>query len=217
MEATTEPLKVIGYIRVSTVKQSEEGYGLDAQRKSLETYCKMRGYELLTVTMDVVSGGRDDKMYGRQAAIAAIEKGIANALLVRALDRVTRDQFDGAALLRQAARNGWRLLDTEGTDSGEPSQRLIADVKLAVAAEERRKISIRTKEGLNAARQRGVQLGRPSTIPIEVVDRILELREKRIGAKAIATQLTAEGIPAPGGEVWHYSTVRGVLRREGVA
>jgi hypothetical protein len=113
-------------------------------------------------------------------------------------DRATRDQLDAAELFKRAERNGWRLLDCDRADSGDDSQRLLADIRIAVAAEERRKISQRTREGLARARRAGVQLGRPSRIPAEVIVRIVELNRQGRSAQAIAKQLTAEGVPTPG-------------------
>lgn len=150
---------MIGYVRVSTKDQGKNGYGIGAQHDSLRQFCDQRGYELLTVTSDVVSGADSARMYGREVAIAAIETGVADALLVRALDRATRSQLDHASLFERAQRNAWRLMDCDGADSGDPSQRLTADVRNAVAAEERRKISERTKEGLAKARKQGGRFG----------------------------------------------------------
>lgn len=167
------PLRVIGYCRVSTAKQSDKGHGLGAQHAALEHFCQHHGHELLTVTSDVVSGSASDRMYGRAVAIAAIEAGVADALLVRALDRATRDQEDAAKLFKQAERNAWRLMDCDKADSGDPSQRLLADIRIAVAAEEKRKISERTREGLAKARQAGKRLGRPPQIDPTLAKRIL--------------------------------------------
>lgn len=203
-------MRVIGYVRVSTKDQGVSGLGLEAQRESLEQWCSQRGHELLTVTTDVISGAKTDAMYGREVAIAAVENGVAQALLVRALDRVTRDQLDAAQLMKRAERYGWRLMDCEGADSGEPSQRFAADIRLAMAAEERRKIGTRTREALDTKRKRG----EPGLVSTSAQRRIQILRSEGIGAKAIAARLTEEGIPtATGGNTWHYSSVRRVLRR----
>ncbi len=208
---TTRALRVVGYVRVSTARQGESGYGLDAQRATLERYCEANGHELLTITTDIVSGAKTEAMYGREVAIAAVEAGVADALLVRSLDRATRDQEDAARLFKRAERGGWRLMDTDKADSGDPSQRLLADIRLAVAAEERRKISERTREGLAAAKARGVRLGRPSSVPPEVAERIVAMRREGKSAVAIAQRLTNEGVPTPGGsEIWAHSTVRRV-------
>jgi len=203
-------MRIIGYVRVSTKEQGESGLGLEAQRESLEQWCSQRGHELLTMTTDVVSGAKADAMYGREVAIAAVENGVAQALLVRALDRATRDQLDAAQLMKRAERYGWRLMDCEGADSGEPSQRFAADIRLAMAAEERRKIGTRTREALDAKRRKG----EPGLVSVSTQRRIQILRAEGLGAKAIAARLTDEGIPtATGGTTWHYSSVRRVLRR----
>ena len=207
-------MKVIGYVRVSTEDQGKSGHGLAAQRASLEQFCAAKDFELLTITQDVVSAAKADKLHGREVAVAAIEGGVADALLVRALDRASRDQLDAAKLYRRAEDYGWRLLDCEGADSGDPAQRLVADVRLAVAAEERRKVRTRTQEALRRAKADGKQIGRPTQIPREVERRIMVLRSESKGPKAIAAQLTREGIPTPrGGAAWHHSSIRTALAR----
>ena len=71
--AKVRPLRVIGYCRVSTKDQGNNGHGLGAQIAALEHFCAQHGHELLTVTTDIVSGTASDRMYGRAVAIAAIE------------------------------------------------------------------------------------------------------------------------------------------------
>ena len=64
--------RVIGYARVSTSAQ-EKGHGLGAQSDEMRRYCQANELQLLTVTYDVMSSGSVPKLFGRQAAIAAIE------------------------------------------------------------------------------------------------------------------------------------------------
>lgn len=220
MVTGAKPLRVIGYVRVSTAKQGDNGHGLGAQHQTLQQFCAAHGHELLTVTSDVVSGTASDRMYGRATAIAAIESGVADALLVRALDRATRDQLDAAKLFKRAEQYGWRLMDCDKADSGEPSQRLLADIRIAVAAEERRKISERTREGLAKARKAGTKTGNPIGRPIDIepalVKRITRMHTRDgLSAYAIARKLTEHGVPTPrGGAKWHPTTVSDVLARE---
>lgn len=203
-------MRLVGYVRVSTLKQGASGLGLEAQRESLAQWCAAHGHELLTVTTDVVSGAKTDAMFGREVAIAAVENGVAQGMLVRALDRVTRDQLDAAQIMKRASDYGWRLMDCDGADSGDPSQRLVADLRLSVAADERRKIGTRTREALDAKRKRGGQ----GLISVSAQRRIQVLAGQGLGAKAIAARLTEERIPtATGGDTWHYSTVRRALQR----
>lgn len=211
-------MRVIGYVRVSTKDQGQTGHGLGAQSDALQHFCASNGLELLTVTSDVGSAATANLLHGRATAIAAIEAGVADALLVRALDRATRDQEDAAKLFKRAEANGWRLMDCDKADSGDPSQRLLADIRIAVAAEERRKISERTREGLAKARKQGKRLGRPVRITPATTKRIVSLRMRDgLSANKIAERLTAENVPAPGGGAkWYPTTVRDVFAREGL-
>jgi predicted site-specific integrase-resolvase len=56
MEAPTvhvnPPDKAIGYIRVSTHEQAQEGVSLDAQRERLREYCKSTGIRLVDIVAD---------------------------------------------------------------------------------------------------------------------------------------------------------------------
>ena len=38
--------KAIGYIRVSTNRQAENGYGLEAQRQQIQQFCDSNGLQL---------------------------------------------------------------------------------------------------------------------------------------------------------------------------
>ncbi|WP_210687359.1 recombinase family protein [Mycolicibacterium sp. GESEQ-9] len=215
MTTGTAP-RAIGYIRVSTNRQAENGYGLEAQRDQVEQFCRDHGLQLVGLHMDVMSGRKADKLYGRIAAVAAIQAGIANVLVVNTLDRSSRSMADGAKLIADAKVEGWRIIGLDGTDSDTVSQ-LTAHARMLVAEEERELISKRTKQGLIKARQAGKQLGKPSTIDRATIDRITQLRSKGLGTKAIAKGLDEAGIAAPRSDRWSYSTVRGVLEREGMA
>lgn len=98
--------KAIGYIRVSTNRQADNGYGLEAQREQIEHYCNAQGLELVALIPDVMSGKRTDKLYGRIAAITAIRTGMANVLVVNTLDRSSRSMADGAKLVADAKVGG---------------------------------------------------------------------------------------------------------------
>ena len=211
--------KAIGHVRVSTLKQGQNGFGLDAQRDAIEDYCAANELNLVAVIPDVMSTRSTDRMHGRAAAVAAIQAGLADVLVVRALDRASRDTIDGGQLVRHAYDEGWRLLSLDGVDSADEDQEFLNNMRLAFAQEERRKISERTKAGLQRARRDGRQLGRPSQIKPALARRIVRMRmQEHLSAKAIADRLTASGVPAPGGgERWHHSTVRGVFAREGIA
>jgi Resolvase, N terminal domain/Recombinase len=94
-----------------------------------------------------------------------------------------------------------------------PAGELVANVVMAVAQWERRRIAERTRAAMATAQARGRHLGRSSTVPTEVRARIREERAAARSLNAIAAGLNADNIPTgQGGASWDHSSVRAVLR-----
>src|SRR5437899_2280993 len=51
-----EPVRAVGYVRVSTDEQADNGVGLDVQRLGIETEAGRRGWELVGIEEDAASG-----------------------------------------------------------------------------------------------------------------------------------------------------------------
>lgn len=94
---------------------------------------------------------------------------------------------------------------------------MVAGVKLSAAQYERRLIGVRTREGLASAKARGVQLGKPTAYPDELLERIHSMHGEVLSLRRIAEQLTADEIATAKGGAWHASSVRSVLRSERMA
>jgi DNA invertase Pin-like site-specific DNA recombinase len=89
---------------------------------------------------------------------------------------------------------------------------MMANVLATFAQFERRLIGQRTREALAIKQAQGVRLGRPRTMPNDVVARIVAERSAGRTLAAIAHDLTAEGIAtARGGRAWYPSTIRQAL------
>lgn len=65
MDTAARP-KAIATLRVSTNRQADNGYGLEAQRGQITRFCADHGMELVALIPDVMSGKRTDKLYGRK-------------------------------------------------------------------------------------------------------------------------------------------------------
>jgi DNA invertase Pin-like site-specific DNA recombinase len=206
--------KVIGYARVSTDEQRANGVSLDAQRQAIEDECERRGWELLRIETDALSG-KTTKRPGLQAALEACRSGEAGGIVVMKLDRLTRSIIDFGRLLEEALdrRRGFNIVALDlGVDLSTPGGELVGNVMASVAQWERRAIGQRTKDALAIKREQGVQLGRPRTMPASVRRRIQRERKHGKSLSAIAAGLNASRVPtAHGGARWHASTVRKVL------
>ena len=214
-------MKVIGYVRVSTEEQAREGVSLAAQEKKLVAYAELYEVELVEIISDAGVSAKTLKRPGLARALAMLDAGTAQGLLIAKLDRLTRSVADWNTLidtyfLREAA-----LLSVgEQIDTRTAAGRLVLNVLISVAQWEREAIGERTAAALAHLKAQGVTLGAPSLgqtdEEAETVARILELRAENMPLRQIAETLAAEGRCTKRGGKWAAETVRKVLARAGV-
>ena len=210
-------MRVVAYTRVSTREQAEDGHGLDAQRAGIQAEVARRGWQLVDICSDEGLSGASLK--GRNELVRAVrmvESGEAEAIMATKIDRVSRSVADFADLIARADRHTWALIVLDiGLDLTTSTGKLVAHIMSAVAEFERNIISDRTKDGLAAARAKGVRLGGPTGIPDAIAERIRTMRdEDGLTLTAIAEQLNADSVPTGrGGKRWWPSTVGAVLNR----
>lgn len=207
------PISAIAYSRVSTVDQFEGGHGLHAQRATIETEAARRGWDLTTHYTDAASGKSLEKRPALTDALEVLANGGADALVVAKLDRLSRSLVDFAGLMDKARAEGWALVILDlAVDTTTPHGQLLANIMASIATWERQMISLRTREALQAARRRGVAIGRPRTMSAATVRHIIDRRRNGMTLRAIADELQTLQTPtAHGGDRWHASTVRAVL------
>jgi DNA invertase Pin-like site-specific DNA recombinase len=211
---TSAPKRVVLYRRVSTINQQEDGHGLDAQTTQLQAFVASRGWTVVADCADTASGATTKKRPELARAIELCETGQADVIVVTKIDRVSRSAADFANLLCQAQNNGWALVIVElGLDLTTPMGAFTAQIMCSVAELERKMIAQRTKEGLAAARAKGVQLGRRSNVPADVLGRIVAERETGLSLRAIAEVLNDSEVPTvAGGTTWRASSVAAILK-----
>jgi DNA invertase Pin-like site-specific DNA recombinase len=206
-------LRVVGYVRVSTSEQHESGAGLEAQRDAIRAEAVRRNWSLVGVFEDTASGKSVADREGLACAVAAVEDGHADALVVAKLDRLSRSLMDFASLMERSRRQKWALVALDlGVDTTTPAGEMIANVMATFAQFERRLIGQRTRDALAVKRSQGVRLGRPPTLPANIRARIHKARADGMTYRAIAGLLNADVVPtAHGGKTWHASTVAKIV------
>jgi DNA invertase Pin-like site-specific DNA recombinase len=208
-------MQVLGYVRVSTDEQADNGGGLEAQREAIRVEAERRGWQVSEMIEDAGCSGRTLKRPGIQRALDALDGGEADALVVAKLDRLSRSMLDFTATMARAQRRGWALVALDApVDTTTPAGEAMANVLATFAQFERRLIGQRTKEALAVKRAEGVRIGRPRQLDQKVVKRIAGEREAGATLAVIADGLNQDGIPtAQGGVKWWPSTVRAILNQ----
>lgn len=206
-------MRAIGYRRISK-DANGNGHSLQAQTSAIEQACAARGWELLGIEEDIQGGGSTRNRPGLERALAMLDAGKADVLVVAKLDRLSRSVSDFSAMLGKYPKQ-LLVLDL-GVDLTSPYGEMVATVVSAMAQLERRLVSERTKAALAQARAEGRKLGNPSFTPApkRVVTRIRKLREQGLSLRQIADKLNQAGTATPqGGKHWQAGSVASVLKR----
>lgn len=178
MAGFSDGSRLVGYARVSTVEQS-----LDLQIDAL----KKAGVHPDNIHTEKVSGVARHR-YGLDRAFKDLRPD--DVMVVWKLDRVGRSLLDLLRRIQQLEEMGvgFRSL-TEGIDTTTPGGRLILHVMGALAQFERDLIVERTKAGVRAARERGVQVGAPQKMTADKVKLAHKMLRQGKSVKAVAEEL----------------------------
>lgn len=235
---TGKATRVIGYARVSTAGQSEDGVSLDAQEARIRGYCAGRGLDLVELVREGGESG-GTPFAARPAAgriVEAVAAGAIGGVVTCKLDRLFRDACDCLNVTKEWDAQGVALhiLDMN-VDTGSPMGRMFLTMAAGFAELERRMIGQRTSDALRQVKAEGGRIGRPGLgeaftddtdangrrmlAPVadeaETVTRILALRASGHTLRDIAGTLTAEGRKTKRGGKWQAETVNKVLARAG--
>ena len=203
---------VVAYLRVSTEEQVDSGAGLAAQEAAVRAECDRRELPLLVLHTDAGVSGKSLVRPALTAALADLDAGHGDVLMVSKLDRLTRSVYDASGLMQRAEQSGWGLVALDApVDTTTPAGRAMAQILSVFAESERRLIAERTKAALAVKRDQGVVLGRPRMLPAKVVKRIVKERGAGRTWTSIAERLNIDQVPtAQGGLRWYPATVRSV-------
>jgi len=226
--------KVISYVRVSTKRQGESGLGLEAQQEAVARHCRSTGARLLKEYVEIESGKKSDRPE-LVAALADCRRRKAT-LVVAKLDRLARNVHFLSSVMESST--DFVALDMPNAN------RLTVHIMSAVAEDEARRISERTKLALSALKARGVKLGAANPkcrnltdsarrrgqrlgaaaaaaaateAYADIVPVIRELADEGLSQRAIASELNERGFETRRGKPWSQTQVGRVLNRGDLA
>ena len=218
--------KAIGYIRVSTEQQADEGVSLAAQRAKITAWCELNDYELVAIYEDAgISGKTVSKRPQLQAALAGMKKGMA--LVVYSLSRLARSTKNCIEIADELKSAGSDLVSlTEKIDTSSAMGEFFFTLIAALGQMERKVIGERTKAALAHKKAIGEKYapvpfgykeieGRLEVVKAEAKI-VAEINRKRAAGSSmhlIARELNEQGVIGKQGGKWYASTVSCILKR----
>jgi len=233
MISMSEKKRIVGYIRVSTTKQKDEGVSLEAQERKIRLYADMYDLDLVSIEVDVGSGKSMKKRKALRTCLKMMEDGKADGMLITKLDRLTRRVRDICFMVEEYFQDKTLISVNDKIDTNTPTGRLMLNLLTTFAQWERETISHRTQEAMQYLKGEGVKFGRcpygwrygdyrdergrrqVEEIPDEqlVIKRIQGLRSMGDTLATIAEKLTRDGVPTKRGGAWQPITVSQILNR----
>ena len=223
--------KAVGYIRVSTQMQAEDGLSLDAQTVAIKAYCSAHGLKLQRIYSDIESGGKDDR------------DGLAKALLHEAevfvvlkFDRLSRSIKHFCQMYEDYFSAGKHLVAIrEDINLNSALGRALVNILMVFAQMEREATGERTKEAITHIRNQGYHFGKVpygyNTVPVPenerykmlvenpteqaMLSRIKSMVEEGVLVTKIAKILNNEKVTPPQGESWTCSLLYNLKIRRG--
>ena len=184
--------KAIGYIRVSTDKQAEQGVSLDAQREKLEAYAKLYDIDLIDMVIEQGSA-KCLQREGLQSALNRLGQD-ADALLVVKLDRLTRSVADLGRLVESYFQDHALLSVGEQIDTRSAAGRLVLNVLASVSQWEREVIGERTSAAMQHMRSQNKYTGGKVPYGYDLVDGSLVENKTEQSVINLVAQYKSKGL-----------------------
>lgn len=217
--------KAIAYLRVSTDRQGRSGLGLDAQREAVERFANSNGMAVIAEYEEVETGKGSNALSKRPqlaAALAQAKKDKATVIVAK-LDRLARN----TKFLLTLIESGANVAFADMPQVKGPMGKFILTQMAAVAELEAGLISQRTKDALQAAKERGQELGKHGKVlaqrnRADAIQRasqaspeVLAMREAGMSMRRIVKTLNERGVPSPTGGKWHLTSLHRMIARHG--
>lgn len=228
----TKACKLVGYRRVSTKEQGQSGLGLEAQQSAIDDHVKSSGCVLLSTYNEIESGKRCDRPELAKAIAHAKRSGAT--LVIAKMDRLARNVHFLSGLMEAGVE--FVACDNPAAN------RLTVHILAAVAEDEAKRISDRTKAALAAYKARGGTLGaallgsrlsnedrdkgrsvanatqsrQAIAVYFDLIPQMTAMKASGMSLKAIADQLNADGHTTRTEAKWSAVQVMRTLKRTSV-
>lgn len=220
--------KAIGYTRVSSQEQVNEGVSLEAQADKIRTYCQLHDYELIGIQSDEGISGKSIKARpGIRAVLEQAEKKAINAVIVFKIDRLARNTIEALEISQLLEKKKVSLHSiNEKLDTKSPIGEFFFTLLASLAQMERKQIGERTRNSLRFLRGKSQKYnayplygyrheGKQLVLVDEeqkVIETVINLTKAGKRVAVICRTLSEKGYrPRCGKNSWHFSVVKKII------
>ena len=221
--------KVVGYIRVSTDNQVNDGMGLEIQEDTIRKYCKDKKCELIKIYNDPgESGATIERRPGLLNLLVEAKEKKFEKVIVAKLDRIARDTFATLWIEKELKKYNIELFSiSEPYRWDDPAQKVFLQMISVFAEFEKARITERLVSGRIKKFDKGGYAGGNVSLGYESVEGELRVNQeeaktvrmiKKLGRQGLSMQGIAQRLnnehtaTKRGGKCWYASTVRSVLK-----
>lgn len=225
-------MKAVGYVRVSTQRQANEGISVGMQTEKIKQWAALNDAELVGEFADNgISGAKTCNREGLLAALALAKRTKA-ALVVYSLSRLSRSTKDMIEIAEQLDKAGCDLVVlNEKIDTTTPSGRMVFRMLAAMNEFEREQVSERTKHALASKRAEGFRVSgiapmgysiegdklKPVASEQDILRTVAELKKQGLSLRKISAELAARGCFNRNGEPFAAKVVRSMANQRKAA
>jgi len=231
--------KAIGYIRVSTRMQQDDGLSLEAQLDKIRTYCKLRDLEFIGYEKDSISGKNVKDRPGIKKVIKMAQDNQIDHIIVLRYERAFRNALETLKYIEEFAKLnvGFHSI-IEQLDTTSPMGKLFLTIIAGFNEFEAKKIGERTKEIIEFKKTNGQRYSRFTTFgtkvgqqgqsengkrvtmtttdnkEVEAIKLAQVLRLKKYPLREIASKLEERGYLSRTNKPYNPSSIKKMLEKE---
>jgi site-specific DNA recombinase len=219
-------MKVLGYIRVSSVVQIK-GYSLKLQSDKIKEYCKLMDLELVEVYEDRgISGMSIDKRNGYNEMVEYLQNNEIDGVIVWSLSRLGRKMKDVIGFLDVLKNNGKKFISIkENINNEDKIGSLIMNILGSINEFEVEVIRERIIDVKREKKKNGLVYGNDifgwdkkdgrlikNEEEFKIIKRVKNLRSRGWSWRNISNDLNEKGIKSKKGGIWYDGSLYNMMK-----
>ena len=220
-------MKVLGYVRVSSVTQKIKNNSIPLQKRKINDYCKLNDFDLVEMYKDDgISGMSIDKREGYKKMITFLKDNDIDGIVVWSLSRLGRRMKDVVEFMDYLKTNDIRFFSIkENLSNDDKIGSLIMNILGSINEFEVEVIRERIKDVKRNKKENKEVYGRlmygydnkngklvVNQSERNTIKRIKNLRSRGWSWRRISNKLNDEGVKSKEGKLWYDGSLYNMMR-----